>query len=97
MFTKKERQTKKKDNMEDDEGKHTEIVCNGDGDSKSINDTNTFSYSEHNNMTDKPCLGNNNNYYYDELAYPFSKRIKLKHERKRLKKINQYNILQTLL
>jgi hypothetical protein len=55
-------------------------VSNGDGDSKSINDTNTFSYSEQNNMTDKPCLGNNYNNNYDELAYPFSKRIKLKHK-----------------
>jgi hypothetical protein len=62
------------------EGKHTEIVSNGDGDLKSINDTNTFSYSEQNNMTDTSCLGNNCNKYYDELAYPFSKRIKLKHE-----------------
>jgi hypothetical protein len=55
-------------------------VSNGDDDLKSINDTNTFSYSEQNNMTDKPCLGNNFNNNYDELAYPFSKRIKLKHE-----------------
>jgi hypothetical protein len=31
-------------------------------------------------MTDKPCRGNNYNNYYDELAYPFSKIIKLKHE-----------------
>jgi hypothetical protein len=36
-------------------------VSNGDDDSKSVNDTNTFSYSEQNNMTDKPCLGNNYN------------------------------------
>jgi hypothetical protein len=62
------------------EGKHAEIVSNGDDDLKSINDSNIFSYSEQNNMTDKTCLGNNNNYYYDELAYPFNKRIKLKHE-----------------
>jgi hypothetical protein len=34
------------------EGKHTEIVSNDDGDSKSINDTNTLSYSEQNDMTD---------------------------------------------
>jgi hypothetical protein len=34
------------------EGKHTEIVIDGDGDSKSINDTNTFSYSEQNHMTE---------------------------------------------
>jgi hypothetical protein len=64
------------------EGKHTEIVSNGDDDSKSINDTNTFFYSEQNNMTDKPCLGNNYNNNYDELDYPFSKRIKQKHEPK---------------
>jgi hypothetical protein len=93
MLTKKRKKTKKKDNMEVDyelldmnvfekhmEGKHTEIVSNGDDDLKSINDTNPFSYSEQNNMTDKPCLGNNYNNKYDELAYPFSKRIKLKHE-----------------
>jgi hypothetical protein len=74
MLTKKEKQAKKKDNLEVDdesfdmnvfeklmEGKHTEIVSNGDDDLKSINDTNTFSYSEQNNMTDKPCLGNNYN------------------------------------
>jgi hypothetical protein len=84
MLTKKEKQTKKKDNMEVDdesldmnvfeklmEGKRTEIVSNGDGDSKSI---------KQNNMTDSPCLSNNYNNYNDELAYPFSKRIKLKHE-----------------
>jgi hypothetical protein len=49
------------------EGKHTEIVSNGDDDLKSINDSNTFSYSEQNNMTDKSCLDNNynNNYDYD--------------------------------
>jgi hypothetical protein len=55
-------------------------VSNGDDDLKSINDANTFSYSEQNNMTDKSCLGNNYNNDYDELAYPFSKRIKVKHE-----------------
>jgi hypothetical protein len=74
MLTKKEKQTKKKDNMEVDEesldkdvfeklmeGKHTELVSNGDIDSKSINHTNMLSYSEHNNMTDKPWLGNTYN------------------------------------
>jgi hypothetical protein len=81
MLTKKGK-TKKKDNMEVDdesfdvnvfvklmEGKHKEIVNNGDDGLKSINDTNNFPYSEQNNMTNKPCLGNNyNNYnnYYDE-------------------------------
>jgi hypothetical protein len=70
MLTKKDKQAKKKDNMEVDdesldmiffklmEGKHTEIVRNGDDDLKSNNNTNTFSYSEQNNMTDKPCLSN---------------------------------------
>jgi hypothetical protein len=58
-------------------GKHKEIVINDDGDLKSINDTNIFSYYEQKNMTAKYCLDNNNNYYYDELAYPFSKRIRL--------------------
>jgi hypothetical protein len=96
MLTNKEKQTKKKDNMEVDdeslgmnvfeklmEGKHTEFVRNGDDDLKSINETNTFSYSKQNNMTDKTCLGNNYNNNYDELAYPFSKIIKLKHEREK--------------
>jgi hypothetical protein len=31
-------------------------------------------------MTDKYCLDNNNNYNYDAIAYPFTKRFKLKHE-----------------
>jgi hypothetical protein len=93
MLTKKEKQTKKKDNMKVDdesldmnvfeklrEGKHTEIVSNDDIESKSINDANILSYSEQNNMTDKPCLGNNYNNNYDDLAYPFSKRNKQKYE-----------------
>jgi hypothetical protein len=93
MLTKKEKQTKKKDNIEvDDEsldmnifeklmkGKHKEIVINDDGDLKSINDTNIFSYYEQNNLADKYCLDNKYYNNYDEIAYPFSKRIKLKHE-----------------
>jgi hypothetical protein len=81
MLTKKEKQTKKKDTMEvDDESldmnvfeklmerKHIEIVINDARDSKSITDTNTLSDSEQNNMTDTPCLGNNYNNYYDQLA-----------------------------
>jgi hypothetical protein len=79
------------------EGKHKEIVSNYDGDSTSINSTNTLSHSGQNNMTDKSCLDNNYNNNYNEIAYPISKRIKLKHEQKRLKKIIQYNILQTSL
>jgi hypothetical protein len=62
------------------EGKHTKIVNKSDDDLKSINDSNTFAYSKQNNMTDKYCEDNNYNNDYDELAYHFSKRIKLKHE-----------------
>jgi hypothetical protein len=93
MQTKREKQTKKKENMEVNdeslnmnvfeklmEGKHKESVRNDDGDSKRINSSNTFSHSEQNNMTEKSCLGNYYNYNYDEMAYPFSKRIKVKHE-----------------
>jgi hypothetical protein len=93
MLTKKEKRTKKKENMEVDnesldmnvfeklmEGKHTEIVSNGDGDSTSINSTDTLSHSGQNNMAVKYFLDYNNNYYYDEISYQFNKRIKLKHE-----------------
>jgi hypothetical protein len=62
------------------EGKHEEIVSNDDGDSTSINSTNNFFHPGKNNKTDKSCLDNNYNNNYDESAYPFSKRIKLKHE-----------------
>jgi hypothetical protein len=62
------------------EGKQTKIVNKGDDDLKSINDTNAFAYSKKNNMTDKYCSHNKYNNNYDELAYPFSKIIKLKHE-----------------
>jgi hypothetical protein len=63
LLTKKGKKAKKKDNMEvDDESldmnvfeklmecKHTKFVSNGDDDLKSINDTNTYYYSEQNNM-----------------------------------------------
>jgi hypothetical protein len=62
------------------EGKHTKIVNKSNDDLKSINDTNIFPYSKQNKMTNKSCEHNNYNNDYDELAYPFSKRIKLKHE-----------------
>jgi hypothetical protein len=63
----------------------------------SINDTDTFDYSMQDKITHNICEHNNYNNDYDELAYPFSKRIKLKHEPERLKKMSQYNILLTLL
>jgi hypothetical protein len=93
MLNKKDKQAKKKENAEGDdesldmnvfeklmEGKHTNIVNKSNDDLKSINDTNTFAYSKHNKMTDKSCEDNDYNNDYDELDYPFSKRIKLKHE-----------------
>jgi hypothetical protein len=93
MLTKKEKQAKKKENDEGDdesldmnvfenlmEGKHTRIENKSNDDLISINDTDTFAYSKQNNMTDKYCEYNNYNNDYDKLAYPFSKRIKLKHD-----------------
>jgi hypothetical protein len=93
MLTKKDKQAKKKQNAEGDddsldmnvfeklmEGKHTKIVNKSNDGLKSINDTTTFDYSMQDKMTNKYCEDNNYNNDYDELAYPFSKRIKLKHE-----------------
>jgi hypothetical protein len=62
------------------EGKHTKIVNKSNDDLISINDTVTFDYSMQDKMTNKSCEDNNYNNNYDELAYPFSRRIKLKHE-----------------
>jgi hypothetical protein len=93
MMTKKDKQAKKKENAEGDdesldmnvfeklmEVKHTKIVNKSNDDLKSINDTNTFDYSMQDKITNKYCEDNNYNNDYDELAYPFSKIIKLKHE-----------------
>jgi hypothetical protein len=93
MLTKKDKQAKKKKNAEGDdesldmnvfgklmEGKHTKIVNKSNDDLKSINDTNTFDYSIQDKIMNKSCEDNNYNDDYDELAYPFSKRIKLKPE-----------------
>jgi hypothetical protein len=55
-------------------------VSNYDGDSTSINSTNNLFHFGQNNMTDKSCLDNNNNNNNDEIAYPFSKIIKIKNE-----------------
>jgi hypothetical protein len=62
------------------EGKHTLIVTKSNDDLISINDTDTFDFSMQDKITHKNCEHNNYNNDYDELAYPFSKRIKLKHE-----------------
>jgi hypothetical protein len=91
MFTKKDKKAKNNAEGEDDsldmnafkklvEGKQQMFVNKNKDDLISINDTNTFDYS----IQNKNTLGsiNHNNYSddYDELAYPFSKRIKLKNE-----------------
>jgi hypothetical protein len=89
-LTKKDKQAKKNTEGDDDsldmnvfeklmEGKHINIVNKNNDDLISINDTATFDYSMQDKLTNKSCEDNNNNNYYDELAYPFSKRIKLKH------------------
>jgi hypothetical protein len=59
-------------------GKHNEFVSKTYDDSKSI--TNKFFHSKQTNKPDKGYLKDINNDNYDEIAYPFSERIKLKHE-----------------
>jgi hypothetical protein len=93
MLTKKDKQAKKKENTEgnDDsldmhvfeklmEGKHPMNVNKSNDDLIIINDTATFDYSMQDKLPHKNGEHNNYNNDYDELAYPFSKRIKLKHE-----------------
>jgi hypothetical protein len=91
MLTKKDKQAKKNAEGDDDslgmnvfekvvEGKHTMIVIKSNDDLISINDTNTFDYYMQDKINHKICEHNNYNNDYDELAHPFSKRIKLKHE-----------------
>jgi hypothetical protein len=62
------------------EGKHTVNVTKSNDDLISINDTDTFDYSMQDKVTHKNCEHNIYDNDYDELAYPFSKIIKLKHE-----------------
>jgi hypothetical protein len=61
-------------------GKHNEFVSKNYDDSKSI--TTKFFHFEQTNKPDKYYLKDNNNDNYDEIAYPFSKRIRLKHDLK---------------
>jgi hypothetical protein len=108
MLTKKDKQAKKNTQGDDDsldmnvfkklmEGKHTKIVNKINNDLISINDTDNFDYSMQDKMTNNICEHNDYNNNYDKLVYPFSKRIKLKHEPEMLNKMSQYNILLTLL
>jgi hypothetical protein len=76
-------------------GKHNEFVRKRYDDSKSI--TNKLFHFEQTSEPDKCYLKDNNNDNYDEIAYPFIKRIKLKHEPEEATEKNQYNILLTLL
>jgi hypothetical protein len=62
------------------EGKHNEIVSNYDDESMSIKSTNNLFHFGQNNSTDKSCLDNNYNNNNDEISYPLSKIIKIKHE-----------------
>jgi hypothetical protein len=91
MFTKKDKKAKNNAEGDDDsldmnvfeklmEGKQHFCVNENNDDLISINDTNTFDYSMQNKNTLESINHNNYSDDYDELAYPFSKRIKLKHE-----------------
>jgi hypothetical protein len=93
MLSKKEKQKNDKNNMELDdesldmtvfdklmEGQQNKIVSENDDVSMSIVNTNILFHLEQTNMPDKSYIKNNKKNNYDEIAYPFSKRIKLKHE-----------------
>jgi hypothetical protein len=62
------------------EGKQPMFVTKSNDDLICINDNDTFDYSMQDKITHKISEHNNYNNDYDELAYPFSKIIKLKHE-----------------
>jgi hypothetical protein len=90
MLNKKDKKAKNNAEGDDDsldvnvfqklmEGKQQMFVNENNDDLISINDTDTFDYSMQDKMTHKKCEHNNYKNDYDELAYPFSKRIKLKH------------------
>jgi hypothetical protein len=79
MLTKKDKQTKKNTEGDDDslymnvfeklmEGKHTKIVNKSNDDSISINDTDTFDYSMQDKITNTICEDNNYNNGYDKLV-----------------------------
>jgi hypothetical protein len=93
MLSKNKKQKNDKTNMELDdesldmnvfdklmEGKHDEIVSKYDDYSMRIENTNKLFHFEQTNTPDESCIKNKNKNNYDEIAYPFSKRIKLKHE-----------------
>jgi hypothetical protein len=93
MISKKEKQKNDKNNMELDdesldmdvfdelmESKHNEKVSENGDVLMSIKNTNNFFHFKQTNTPDKSDIKNNNKNNYDEIAYPFNKRIKQKHE-----------------
>jgi hypothetical protein len=91
MLTKKDKQGKKNAEGDDDsldmnvfqklmEGKQPMVLTKSNADLIIINYTDTFDYSMQDKITHKLCEHNDYNNDYDELADPFSKSIKLKHE-----------------
>jgi hypothetical protein len=91
MFTKKDKKAKTNAEGNEDsldmnvfeklmEGKQQMFVNESNDDLISINDTNTCDYSMQNKYTHESIKHNNYSDDYYELSYPFSKRIKLKHE-----------------
>jgi hypothetical protein len=93
MLSKKENQKNEKNNMELNDAsldmhvfdklmevKHNEIVIKNDDGSMSIANTNKLFHFEQTNEPDKSYIKNNNKTNYDDCFYPFSKRLKLKHE-----------------
>jgi hypothetical protein len=93
MLTKRDKKAKNNAEGDDDsldmnvfeklmEGKQPMFVNKSNDDLIIINDndTDTFDYSMQDKITHESIKHNNYSDDYDELAYPFSKRIKLKHE-----------------
>jgi hypothetical protein len=62
------------------EGKQNEIVIKNDAGSMSIANTKKLFHLKQTSEPDKSYIRNSNKINYDEFAYPFSKRFKLKHD-----------------
>jgi hypothetical protein len=108
MLTKKDKQVNNNAEGDDDsldmhvfkklmDGKQPMFVNKSNYDLISINDTATFDYSIQDKITHEISEHNIYNNDYDELAYPFSKIIKLRQEPDKAQEMYQYNILITLL
>jgi hypothetical protein len=75
------------------EGKQQMLVTKNNDDLISISDTNTFDYSMQNKNTHESIKHNSYSDDYDESAYPFSKRIKLKHEPEKAHENNELHLI----